>query len=154
MINYQQAEKIDELIKAILKLSSDIPNKNIRVEKLLDKLNIKYSELEFYVEKLIFEIQYEEHPIIRWIEENNEYMFLSSNYITKQFIESGGAVQWLKNELVKKQKEEERKTLEEQKLKAEIKEFRLKKWQFWLTFGIAVVGLILSILSLIIKPGG
>ena len=48
-------------------------------------------------------------------------------------------------------KNREREDLELKKLKAELKEFRLKKWQFWLTFGIAVVGLILSIINLITK---
>ena len=150
-ITYEQAIKIDELLEIIIKLSSNEVLRKFRVEKLLNQLDYNYSELKYYIDQLIINIQYHEQPVIDYDESGNEYTFISENFLTKLFIEQGGCVQWRINQLEIEDKNREREDLKLKKLKAELKEFRLKKWQFWLTFGIAVVGLILSIINLITK---
>ncbi len=168
LITVAQANKIDKLLDILIKNN----NTGVVARDLIVPLFCSPDELTYLINTLKSEILHDNDIVfkcddlrrikstgrINKLEFSFDNVILYKNYNTQRFINSGGCSNWLDEQIkeIKKtakvfEKKEKRDKLDLDLRIAQLNEFSVKKWQFWLTLLIAVAGLVLSFISIILK---
>jgi hypothetical protein len=141
-MNKEQAQKIDKILNLLG------PQKNFSAYDISLELDMPEEEAQYYMDLLCFNIKHNGVNVVDYASGKDVVnLLIIWNKTTPMFIESGGAVGLYNDLLAEMKKEEARQKLEDIKLQNEVNSFRLKKWQYIVTTGIAVLALILSAIN-------
>ena len=141
-VTFAQTEKIDRILEAIINDPGVISP-----EEMADHLGLNHEEVEHLFYILINVISYQGASVVRPFSGG----YISVHYNTKEFLDNGGAKAWFKKAEEKHLKEEKRKELEFENLEIAVAQAKFSKRISIISLIIAGLGIILSIITLIIK---